>query len=402
MVGGGPLAGTRVVDLTRFVAGSYTTMLLAGLGAEVLKIEVPPDGDPYRSQGSATVGDESAIFLALNNGKKSVALDFRHEEGRRALDRLLASADFFVENSRPGSLARHGLDYETLHERFPRLVYGSISGFGETGPDATRGGFDLILQAESGIMSITGDETAGPVKVGAPLLDVGAALSCGLGLLAALVERGATGVGRRVSSSLYEYSLAGQTTLVADHLASGRVPGLLGSHSPTFAPYGVFDTADGRIALAGAGSEDLWRRLCGVLGLEGLVEDPRFATNDARVRHRDELTAEVEAVLRTATSDEWLERLAEEGVPSGRVRDVAEVLASAQVAALGSLQTLEHPLAGGYRTVGPPLRWEGETIPYPSASPPLGAHTREALESAGMSAEEIAGLEDAGVAQVAR
>ena len=248
----GLLSGLRVLDLTRFVAGSQATMLLAAMGAEVIKIEVPP-GDPYRTQGTERVNGESALFLALNSGKRSVAIDFRAEAGRAALERLLPSADMLVENARPGSLARYGLDWESVHARYPALIYGSISGYGDVGPDAARGGFDLILQAESGIMGVTGSAESGPVKVGAPMLDVGAGLTCALGLLAACVERNHTGLGRLVSSSLLEFALASLGTLAAAVLASGEAPGLLGTHSPVFAPYGGFRTSDGWLVLAGDG-----------------------------------------------------------------------------------------------------------------------------------------------------
>ena len=263
-----PLSGLRVLDLTRFVAGSQATATLAALGAEVIKIEVPPGGDPYRVQGTERVGGQSVLFMSLNSGKRSVALDMRAPEAADAIERLLQSADFLVENARPGSLARHGLDWESVHARHPSLVYGSISGYGDVGPDASRGGFDLILQAESGVMSITGSPGSGPVKVGAPVLDVGAGLSC----VARPARRTRRAIGDRrgtprdvVAARVRARRLG---TLAASYFVSGDVPGLLGTHSPTFAPYGGFRTADGWIVLAGAGSEDLWVRCCRVLGLE--------------------------------------------------------------------------------------------------------------------------------------
>ena len=299
---GGLLGGLRVLDLTRFVAGSQATMLLAAMGADVVKVEVPP-GDPYRWQGTGFINGpgngESVLFMALNSGKRSVAVDFRKPAGREVMERLLATSDMLVENSRPGSLARHGLDWESVHERFPALIYGSISGYGDVGPEAAKGGFDLILQAESGVMSVTGTPGSGPVKGGAPVLDVGAGLSCALGMLGACIERQRTGVGRLVSSSLLEFALASLGTLAADVLVSGAVPGLLGTHSPMFAPYGGFRTADGWMVLAGAGSEEMWLRACYVLGLSDLAADERFADNASRVAHRDELTVEIEAVLTT-------------------------------------------------------------------------------------------------------
>ena len=390
----GLLSGLRVLDLTRFVSGSQATMLLAAMGADVIKIEVPP-GDPYRRQGTERVGGESALFLALNAGKRSVAIDFRTPAGRQALEPVLASADMLVENSRPGSLARHGLDWESVHARYPRLVYGSISGYGDVGPDAGRGGFDLILQAESGLMSVTGTEESGPVKVGAPVLDVGAGLSCALGMLAACIERQRTGTGRLVSSSLLEFALATLGTVAASVMISGEVPGLLGTHSPTFAPYGGFRTADGWLVLAGAGSEEMWARACRALGLQALLDDERFADNARRVAHRDRLTAEIEAVLTTRPTAHWLASLAEAGVPAAEVADLAQALDRPQAKALGAVQELGHPAA--YRLVGPPLRVDRAALGYPAPAPRLGSDTRAVLGEAGLSQADIDGLARDGV-----
>lgn len=392
----GLLGGLRVLDLTRFVSGSQATMLLAAMGADVVKIEVPP-GDPYRWQGTERVGGESALFLALNAGKRSVAIDFRTPAGRRALEPVLASADMLVENSRPGSLVRHGLDWESVHARYPRLVYGSISGYGDVGPDAGRGGFDLILQAESGLMSVTGTEESGPVKVGAPVLDVGAGLSCALGMLAACIERQRTGIGRLVSSSLLEFALATLGTVAASVMISGEVPGLLGTHSPTFAPYGGFRTADGWLVLAGAGSEEMWARACRVLGLQALLDDERFADNARRVAHRDQLTGEIEAVLTTRPTAHWLASLAEAGVPAAEVADLAQALDGPQAKALGAVQELGHPSAGAYRLVGPPLRVDQAALGYPAPAPRLGSDTRAVLGEAGLSQADIDGLARDGV-----
>jgi crotonobetainyl-CoA:carnitine CoA-transferase CaiB-like acyl-CoA transferase len=390
----GLLSGLRVLDLTRFVSGSQATMLLAAMGADVIKIEVPP-GDPYRWQGTERVGGESALFLALNAGKRSVAIDFRTPAGRQALEPVLASADMLMENSRPGSLARYGLDWESVHARYPRLVYGSISGYGGVGPDAGKGGFDLILQAESGLMSVTGTKGSGPVKVGAPVLDVGAGLSCALGMLAACIERQRTGTGRLVSSSLLEFALAALGTVAASVMISGEVPGLLGTHSPTFAPYGGFRTADGWLVLAGAGSEEMWARACRVLGLRALLDDERFADNARRVAHRDQLTAEIEAVLTTRPTAYWLASLAEAGVPAAEVADLAQALDSPQAKALGAVQELGHPAA--YRLVGPPLRVDQAALGYPAPAPRLGSDTRAVLGEAGLSQADIDGLARDGV-----
>jgi crotonobetainyl-CoA:carnitine CoA-transferase CaiB-like acyl-CoA transferase len=384
----GPLNGLRVLDLTRFVSGSQATLLLAALGADVLKVEVPP-GDPYRYQGTAAGGGESALFLALNSGKRSVAIDFRCAAGRDALERVLGTADMLVENSRSGGLAGYELDWDSVHARHPGLVYGSISGYGDVGPDAAKGGFDLILQAESGVMSVTGTPESGPLKVGAPVLDVGAGLSCALGLLSAWIERQRTGIGRLVSSSLLEFALTSLGTVAAGVMSSGELPGLLGTHSPTFAPYGGFRTADGWLVLAGAGSEEMWRRACRALGLDALTGDQRFADNAARVAHRDQLTREIEAVLRLRPTADWLAVCSAAGVPAAEVKDLSQALASPQVAALGSVQEVEHAAAGRYRLIGPPLRIDRTVLGYPAPAPALGSDTRAVLAEAGLRPADI-------------
>jgi crotonobetainyl-CoA:carnitine CoA-transferase CaiB-like acyl-CoA transferase len=386
-----PLRGVRVADLTRFVAGSQATMWLSALGAEVVKVE-PPAGDPYRGQGTERAGGQSVLFMALNAGKRSLAVDFTEPKGREVLERLLSRCDLFVENARPGSLAAHGLDWESVHQQFPSVVYGSISGYGDVGPEAARGGFDLILQAESGVMSVTGSAGSGPVKVGAPVLDVGAGLSCALGLLAGYIERLRTGTGCLVSASLLEFGLASLGTLLPAVAVSGSEPGLLGTHSPLFAPYGGFRTEDGWLVMAGAGSEQLWQRACAALDLAGLAGDPRFADGAARVAHRDELTSCIEAVLTAQPSAHWLGKLEAAGVPAAEVRGLAGVLEWPQVAALGSLQALPPGQA-----VGPPFRLDQTVLAYPGPAPALGRDTRPVLAELGYPPDEIARLEDEGV-----
>ncbi len=396
--GEGPLGGCTVLDLTRFVSGSYAALLLGALGAEVLKVEVPPHGDPYREQGAARLDDESVLFMALNSGKKSVALDFRAPDAHDAVEALLARADVLLENARPGSLASYELDYASVHRRFPRLVYASISGFGDVGPEAARGGFDLIVQAAGGLMSVTGHPDTGPAKVGAPVTDIGAGLASVVGVLAAIFERESTGVGRFVGTSLLEFSLASLSTLAAEFFVSGSLPGLLGTHSPTFAPYGAFEAADGWMVFSGAGSDELWHRACGVLGRKDLVADPRFVDNGARVVHRDDLSAEIEETTKQRSVDVWLERFEAAGVPAARINDVAQAFSGPQVEALDVVQELEHTSVGLYRTVGVPLRLDGERPRSPHPAPRLGEHTRSVLSDAGITTEALGALLAAGLA----
>ena len=379
----GPLAGTKVVDLTRYVSGSYTTMILAGLGARVLKIEPPPSGDPYRGQGLADGGGGSALFASLNRGKESVLVDFRLPDGAQALERLLAGSDFIVHNARPGSLARYSLDYDSVHERHPWLIHASISAFGDLGPDAARGGFDLIVQAESGLMSVTGSDDSGSVKVGAPMLDIGAGLVTVTALLAAHLARQETGIGSEVSSSLLEFAMASFTTIASEAVTTGSSPRLLGSHSPSFAPYGAFTARDGEIVLAGAGNEQLWETLCDVLGRPDLPSDPRFVDNAARVSHRDELTATINAVLATDGAAAWLDRFDAAGIPAGQVRTLLRALGSPQVEALDILRTASDDGDSTTPAMDAPFRIDGER-PRLDGPPELGAHTRGVLEEFGV------------------
>lgn len=348
-----PLEGTRVLDLTQYVAGPYCTQVLADLGATVLKVERPGTGDVYRRQGPVFARGESASFLTLNRGKRSLALDLAADTGR--VHELVAEADVLVENMRPGALAKFGLDYASLADRHPQLVYCSISAFGQDGPLAGDGGYDLTIQAISGLMAMTGHPGQAPAKIPVAALDFGSALYGVIGIQAALAARERTGRGQWVRTSLYETALAWLSMHVVTFLLGGEEPGPTGSRSPFFAPYEAYRTADGYLVLVGTGGRNAWSALCAVLGLERLTADPRFATNADRVANAEELRAELESVLATGTTEAWRAALAAAGVVCAPVQPLSRVLESEQTAALDLVRTLDHPVAGTVPTVRLPV-----------------------------------------------
>lgn len=363
-----PLEGTRVLDLTQYVAGPYCTQVLADLGATVLKIERPGTGDVYRRQGPVFAGGESASFLTLNRGKRSLELDLAADADR--VHELLAEADVLVENMRPGALAKFGLDYPSVAERHPRLVYCSISAFGQQGPLAEDGGYDLTIQAISGLMAMTGHPGQSPAKIPVAALDFGSALYGVIGIQAALAAREQTGRGQWVCTSLYETALAWLSMHVVTLLLGGEEPGPTGSRSPFFAPYEAYRTSDGYLVVVGTGGRDAWTVLCTTLGLERLAADPRFATNADRVANAEELRVELEAVLSTDTTEAWRAALTAAGVVCAPVQPLSHVLAADQTAALGLIRTLEHPAAGTVPIVRLPVTLS-DCDSTATAAPPL-------------------------------
>jgi crotonobetainyl-CoA:carnitine CoA-transferase CaiB-like acyl-CoA transferase len=354
-----PLDGIRVVDVTASLAGPTATQILGALGAEVVKVE-PPEGDHARAWGPPFVDGMGALFFAANAGKRSVVLDLAAD--REALLELVDAADVLVLSLRPSLAEARGLDAETLEARNPRLIHCTIGAYGRGGPLSDRPGYDPLMQAATGIMSVTGEPDGPPVRSGVSLIDFATGQWAAIGILAALLERASDGRGRTIDTSLYETALYSMSSHLAAYAESGEVPGRHGSAFPLIAPYELFPTSDGAVMIA-AGSDALWQRLRAAIELP---DDERFRTNPDRVRHRAELCEAIAAVLRTRSSAEWEERLTEAGVPVSPVRDVGEVFAHAQTQALGILQQL-----GGGTTIALPLRFDGERPRYSGPPPQL-------------------------------
>lgn len=371
-----PLEGVNVLDLTQYVAGPYCTQVLADLGATVLKVERPRTGDVYRSQGPVFRHGESASFLTLNRGKRSVELDLGSEADRARIHDLLGEADVLVENMRPAALAKYGLDHASLASRYPRLVYCSISAYGQEGPLASEGGYDTTIQALSGLMAMTGHPGGAPAKIPVAALDFGSALYGVIGIQAALAQRERTGRGQWVRTSLLECALAWLSMHIVTRLLGGEEPVPAGTRSPFFAPYEAYQTADGYLVVVGTGGRDAWSRLCGTLGLEHLIDEPRFATNADRVGNAEELRVELEAVLATRPSREWEAALSAAGIACARVQGLSEVLASEQVRALGMVGQIVHPVAGEIPTVRLPVTLSEARTTAERPPPQLGEDGR--------------------------
>ncbi|OFW42988.1 MAG: CoA-transferase [Acidobacteria bacterium RIFCSPLOWO2_12_FULL_67_14b] len=387
------LDGIVVLDATQVMAGPYCAMLLADMGARVIKVE-PPAGDSTRSMAGARGGDSPA-FNAVNRGKLGIVLDLTKPQAIETFTRLARTADILVENYRPGVMARLGLDYAALSSENPRLIYASISGYGQTGPWASKGGFDLIAQGVSGIMSVTGAPGGPPVKAGVPLTDLGAGLFAAIGILAALHHRSVSGRGQHVDTSLADAGLALSVWEATDYFTSGEVPGPLGSAHRMTAPYQAFRCADGYITI-GAANDRNFARLADLLGHREWTSDARFVADHARVQHRAELAAAIEAVMFTETRATWLERLDAAGIPCGPILDYQDALTTPQAIAREMTVDVDHPTLGPLRTLGTPIKMSGTPLNPRRRGPMLGEHTDEVLSSAGFSDNEIDQLRSAG------
>ena len=395
----GPLSHLRVLDLSRVLAGPWATQLLADLGAEVIKVERPGTGDDTRHWGPPYLHDtsEAAYYLSANRGKRSLTLDLAASAGQDIARRLARESDVLVENFAVGTLARWGLDWESVRAVNPRLVYCSITGYGQTGPNRERAGYDFAIQAEAGLMSVTGATDGGPQKVGVAVSDLTAGLYASVAILAALVHRDRTGEGQCIDLALFDTQVAALANVASNYLVSAEIPRRWGNGHVNIVPYNLFDTADRPIVLA-IGNDAQFRRCCEVAGRPDLAADPRFATNDARLRHREPCIAALEPVLRARTAADWLAVLGAAGIPCAPVNDVAEVFASPQAAARGLRVDLPHPTAGTMPSVGNPIRLSATPVTYGTPPPLLGQHTDAILrDRLGLSAATIAELRARGV-----
>jgi len=391
-----PLEGLRVLDLTRALAGPFCAQMLGDMGADVLKVEQPGVGDNARGWGPPFQGGESSYFLSVNRNKRSLALNLRDERGAEVLRRLVLQSDVLLENFVPGTLDRLGFSYQACRALKPNLIYCSISGFGQIGPDRERAAYDQVMQGLGGIMSITGEVGGPPMRVGIAIADITAGMFAAYAVQVALYHRERTGVGQMIDTSLLDGQLAMMTYQAGRYFATGEAPASSGSQHPTIVPYGVYRASDAYFNLA-VGTEDLWRRFCAALELEPLRADPRFATNRDRLAHRDQLNALLEPLFAGHTINQIQELMDQASVPCGAVRDLHSVFTDPQVAALGLIESLDHPTAGAIKLVGPPYRLS-ETPPSVRLPPPLlGQHTDEVLRELAYDDAAIGALREAHV-----
>jgi crotonobetainyl-CoA:carnitine CoA-transferase CaiB-like acyl-CoA transferase len=391
-----PLAGIRLLDVTQVMAGPFCSMLLADLGADVIKIEPPGTGDQTRgAMGFKMKGPDSMGFLNLNRNKRSLTLNLKSDAGRTLFKRLAATADVLVENYRPGVMARLGLDYATLAADNPGLIYASISGFGQSGPWASRPGFDLMAQAMSGVMSVTGHPGGPPVKAGVPVADIGCALFATYAILAAYIGREKSGKGQYIDASLFDAALAFSIWDISDYWGTGRVPTPVGTSNRMSAPYQAVEAADGYFVM-GATNDKLWRLLCDVLDRKELPEDPRFATIVDRLANRELLIAELEKTFRTKKAEEWVALLLAAGIPAGRMNSYPEAFESAHATHRQMRLDIPHPIEGSVPNIGFPVKLSATPQQVRMHPPLLGEHNEQILAELGVKPEEIESLRAAG------
>lgn len=392
-----PLAGLKVLDLTRALSGPFSTMTLGDLGAEVIKVEPMPNGDMVRQWGPFDEGT-SVYYLSANRNKKGIAVDFRHPEGLSLIRRLALNSDIVVENFRVGTMEKMGLGYESLSAERPDIIMASISGFGSTGPARDWAGFDQIAQGYSGFMSLTGTAESGPTRVGTAIGDLTAGMWTVIGILSAVVARTSSGRGQHVQTSLLAALMSLLSVQGQRYLSKGEVPEPCGNVHPVIAPYGTFETADGPLNLAPA-TQQMWVKLCHVLDLKHLIDDPRFLTNAERMANRHDLKLELEKGLKRRTRMEWTKLMIEHSIPAGPINNLADVFSDPQVEACKLVQSVQHPLIGVLRQVGLPLDMPDieNGISVRAAPPVFGQHTHEVLAAYGLASQEVTRLEEDGV-----
>ncbi|HSL20419.1 MAG TPA: CaiB/BaiF CoA-transferase family protein [Vicinamibacterales bacterium] len=391
----GPLTGITVIDLSRVLSGPFCTMQLADMGARVIKVEQPGRGDDTRAWGPPFPGGESAYYLSINRNKESLALDLKHAAARGVLERLLARADVVVENFRPGTAERLGVGYAQVRERWPRVIYCSISGFGQTGPRRDAPGYDSVVQAEGGLMSVTGHADRPPVRLGVAIGDMAAGLYAAYAIALALMSRHRSGRGQFIDVGMLDSVASLLTYQAALFFADGTVPRRMGNRHPTIAPYDTLAASDGDFVLA-VGNDEQWRRLCATLHLEHLASDPRYATNDQRVVNYDGLRPVLAEKFATRSRDAWIETLLGAGVPCGSVREIPEVLADPQLAARDMIVSLPHATAGRINVLGVPPKLSETPGRVLSPPPRLGEHTDAILKELGFEVPEIDAMRSAG------
>jgi crotonobetainyl-CoA:carnitine CoA-transferase CaiB-like acyl-CoA transferase len=386
-----PLAGIRVLDLSRALAGPFCTMMLADLGADVVKVEPPGHGDETREWGPPFVNGESAYFMSVNRNKRSIVIDLKTKEGVDVLRRLAKRSDVFVENFRPGTTEKLGVGYDDIRKVNPKIIYCSISGFGQTGPYKDRAGYDLVIFAESGQMSITGEQGRPPVKAGVAVSDIGAGMYGAFAVSSALLGRSRTGKGEHIDVSLFEGQISWLTYQAGSYFATGKDPERLGSAHPTIAPYQAFRASDGYFVIA-VGNDQLWHSFCAVIGRPELEKDPRFTSNPTRVRNRVELEKVLSEVFAGESATDWLSKLRKAGVPCGAINSLSQVFADPQSEARGVVLEVDHKKAGKIRQLNMPFKMDGFRFKISHPPPTLGEHTAGILKEAGYSKAQIAKL----------